>query len=69
MGYYLSDVSFVEQFKYNYLLIFFIYGDKDVYVLSWMFKENYQVVKGFKQMWQVFNVIYVESFWIDFVEY
>ncbi|MCG0753948.1 putative cell surface hydrolase, membrane-bound (putative) [Lactiplantibacillus plantarum] len=69
MGYYLSDVSSVEQLKHNHLPIFFIHGDKDVYVPSWMLKENYQAAKGSKQMWQVPNATHAESFWIDPAEY
>lgn len=69
MGYYLSDVSSVEQLKRNHLPIFFIHGEKDVYVPSWMLKENYQAANGPKQMWQVPNATHAESFWIGPAEY
>jgi len=69
MGYYLSDVSSVEQLRHNHLPIFFIHGEEDVYVPSWMLKKNYQATNSPKQMWQVPNATHAESFWIDPAEY
>ncbi|VDG20348.1 cell surface hydrolase, membrane-bound (putative) [Lactobacillus plantarum JDM1] [Lactiplantibacillus mudanjiangensis] len=65
MGYFLSDVSSVEQLRHNKLPIFFIHGEKDIYVPSWMLKKNYRAAKGPKMMWQVPNATHAESFWID----
>jgi len=65
MGYYLSDVSSVEQLRHNTRPIFFIHGEKDVYVPSWMLKKNYRAAKGPKSMWQVPNATHAESFWLD----
>ncbi|MFB9768836.1 alpha/beta hydrolase [Lactiplantibacillus modestisalitolerans] len=65
MGYFLSDVSSVEQLRKNTRPILFIHGEKDVYVPSWMLKKNYQAANGPKQMWQVPNATHAESFWID----
>jgi len=69
MGYFLSDVSSVEQLRHNKLPIFFIHGEKDVYVPSWMLKKNYQAAGGQKSMWQVPNATHAESFWIGPAEY
>ncbi|AVK63876.1 alpha/beta hydrolase [Lactobacillus sp. CBA3606] len=65
MGYFISDVSSVEQLRHNTRPIFFIHGEKDVYVPSWMLKQNYQAAGGPKQMWQVPNASHAESFWVD----
>lgn len=65
MGYFLSDVSSVEQLRHNDRPIFFIHGEKDVYVPSWMLKKNYQAAGGPKSMWQVPDATHAESFWID----
>ncbi|MFC6164174.1 alpha/beta hydrolase [Lactiplantibacillus dongliensis] len=64
MGYFLSDVSSVEQLRHNKLPIFFIHGEKDVYVPSWMLKKNYRATTAPKMMWQVPNATHAESFWI-----
>jgi len=69
MGYFLRDVSSVEQLRHNHLPIFFIHGEQDVYVPSWMLKKNYQATNSPKQMWQVPNASHAESFWIDPAEY
>lgn len=69
MGYFLSDVSSVEQLRHNKLPIFFIHGEQDVYVPSWMLKKNYQAAGGPKAMWQVPNATHAESFWLDPAEY
>ncbi len=69
MGYYLSDVSSVEQLRRNHRPIFFIHGEQDIYVPSWMLKKNYQAANEPKQMWQVPNATHAESFWIDPAEY
>lgn len=65
LGYYLNDVSSKEQLSKNKLPIFFIHGEKDTYVPSYMAKENYFATSAPKKLWIVKNATHAESFWID----
>lgn len=69
LGYYLGDVSSIEQLKKNKLPIFFIHGEKDRYVPSYMALENYQASDSEKELWIVKDASHAESFWIDPDEY
>ncbi|MCV3296907.1 MAG: alpha/beta hydrolase [Oenococcus sp.] len=65
LGYYLGDVSSVTQLKKNKLPIFFIHGEKDRFVPSYMALENYQAAQSPKDLWIVENASHAESFWVD----
>lgn len=69
LGYYLKDVSSTNQLKKNTRPIFFIHGEKDVYVPSWMALENYQATEAPKKLWLVNQATHAESFWINPVDY
>ncbi|KRM91542.1 alpha beta fold family hydrolase [Liquorilactobacillus cacaonum DSM 21116] len=65
LGYYLDDVSSVEQLKKNKLPIFFIHGEKDDYVPSYMALENYRATTAPKELWIVEGASHAESYWIN----
>lgn len=65
LGFYLGDVSSKEQLAKNKLPIFFIHGEKDDYVPSYMALENYQATSAPKDLWLVENATHAESFWIN----
>ncbi|WP_143797082.1 alpha/beta hydrolase, partial [Oenococcus oeni] len=69
LGYYLGDVSSVEQLKKNKLSIFFIHGENDDYVPSYMSLENYEATTAAKELWIVNNATHAESYWLDPLEY
>lgn len=69
LGYYLGDVSSVEQLKKNKLPIFFIHGEKDTFVPSEMALENFRATTAPKELWIVKNATHAESYWIDPLEY
>ena len=69
LGFYLGDVSSKEQLAKNKLPIFFIHGEKDTYVPSYMALENYQATSAPKELWLVANATHAESFWINPVAY
>ncbi|MGM9892586.1 alpha/beta hydrolase [Limosilactobacillus sp.] len=69
LGFYLGDVSSTEQLAKNKLPIFFIHGEKDDYVPSYMALENYQATKAPKDLWIVNNATHAESFWINPTDY
>lgn len=65
LGFYLSDVSSMEQLKKNRRPILFIHGGKDTYVPVRMAYENYRATKAPKQLWIVKNATHAESFWYN----
>lgn len=65
LGYYLGDVSSVEQLKKNKSPIFFIHGEDDDYVPSYMALENYKATNASKELWIVPKATHAESYWID----
>lgn len=69
LGFYLGDVSSTEQLAKNKLPIFFIHGEKDTYVPSYMALENYKATNAPKEIWLVNNATHAESFWINPDEY
>ncbi len=69
LGYYLDDISSIEQLKKNHLPIFFIHGEKDDYVPSYMALENYRATKAAKELWIVEGASHAESYWINPNEY
>lgn len=69
LGFYLGDVDSTEQLAKNKLPIFFIHGEKDVYVPSSMAWENYRATHAPKKIWIVKNATHAESFWINPDEY
>ncbi len=69
LGYYLGDVSSVEQLRKNKLPIFFIHGEKDKFVPSEMSLENFRATSAPKELWIVQNATHAESYWIDPAEY
>lgn len=68
-GFDLKQVSSINQLAKNKLPIFFIHGEKDVYVPTAMVEENYAATKGPKQKWIVPDATHAESFWINPEEY
>ncbi|MFT8557879.1 alpha/beta hydrolase [Liquorilactobacillus hordei] len=69
LGYYLDDISSTEQLKKNNLPIFFIHGEKDDYVPSYMALENYRATNSAKELWIVKGASHAESYWINPSEY
>ncbi|WP_057876488.1 alpha/beta hydrolase [Liquorilactobacillus aquaticus] len=65
LGYYLGDVSTVTQLKKNKLPIFFIHGEEDDYVPSYMALENYRATDAPKELWIVPKATHAESYWMD----
>lgn len=65
LGYYLDDISSTEQLKKNNLPIFFIHGEKDDYVPSYMALENYRATNSAKELWIVKGASHAESYWIN----
>ncbi|KRK73048.1 alpha beta hydrolase [Levilactobacillus namurensis DSM 19117] len=65
LGYYLNDVTSIDQLKKNRRPILFIHGEKDVYVPVGMAYENYAATHAPKQLWIVKNATHAESFWIN----
>lgn len=68
-GFGLKDASAVDQLQKNHLPIFFIHGEKDVYVPVDMINDNYQATKGPKEKWIVPTASHAESFWVNPAEY
>lgn len=68
-GFDLRNVSSVDQLKKNTRPIFFIHGEKDVYVPANMLNENFAATSAPKEKWLVPNATHAESFWINQVEY
>ena len=69
LGYYLGDVSSIEQLRKNKLPIFFIHGEKDKFVPSEMSLENFRATSAPKELWIVQNATHAESYWINPTEY
>ncbi|MDO4903013.1 MAG: alpha/beta hydrolase [Limosilactobacillus sp.] len=69
LGFYLGDVSSVEQLAKNKLPIFIIHGANDKFVPSYMAIENYRATNAPKKIWIVDNASHAESFWIDPANY
>lgn len=68
-GFDLKSVSSVDQLKKNTRPIFFIHGEKDVYVPAEMLNENFVATSAPKEKWLVPNATHAESFWINPEEY
>lgn len=65
LGFNLNDVSSVTQLAKNKRPIFFIHGEKDVFVPASMLKANYDATQGPKEKWIVPDATHAESFWVD----
>ncbi|MTV82791.1 alpha/beta fold hydrolase [Lactobacillus sp. CRM56-3] len=65
LGFYLGDVSSIDQLRKNRRPILFIHGGKDTYVPVKMAYENYRATKAPKQLWIVKNATHAESFWYN----
>lgn len=61
------EASAVEQIKKCELPMFFIHGDKDVYVPTWMVDKLYEAKQGDKELWIVPNVGHANAYW-DYTE-
>lgn len=68
-GFNLKQVSSINQLAKNTLPVFFIHGEKDVYVPTEMVEDNFAATKGPKEKWIVPDATHAESFWIDPEEY
>lgn len=64
-GFSLTQVSSAEQLKRNRRPIFFIHGEKDIFVPAEMLAANYDATQGPKEKWVVKDATHAESFWID----
>ncbi|HAT54046.1 MAG TPA: alpha/beta hydrolase [Lactobacillus sp.] len=64
-GFNLNQVSSVTQLKHNKRPVFFIHGEKDIYVPAEMLAANYDATQGPKEKWIVKDATHAESFWID----
>jgi fermentation-respiration switch protein FrsA (DUF1100 family) len=63
VGWNFKEASAVEQVKKCKLPMFFIHGDKDTYVPTWMVYKVYDAKQGDKELWVVPNVKHASAYW------
>jgi fermentation-respiration switch protein FrsA (DUF1100 family) len=68
-GWNFKEASAVEQVKKCRLPMFFIHGDKDNYVPTWMVNKVYDAKPGDKELWIVPNVAHANAYWDSTDEY
>lgn len=69
LGFSISEVSSVKQLQKNTRPIFFIHGEKDKFVPTWMLAKSFEATDAPKNRWIVPNAVHAESFWINPKEY
>ncbi|MCD2256148.1 alpha/beta hydrolase [Agrilactobacillus fermenti] len=69
LGFSLKGSSAIEQLKKNTTPIFFIHGEKDTYVPTYMCFDNYQATTAPKDIWIVPNATHAASYWAAPEEY
>lgn len=63
VGWNFKEASALEQLKKSKLPMFFIHGDKDTYVPTWMVNKLYEAKQGDKELWVVPNVEHANAYW------
>lgn len=63
VGWNFKEASALEQLKKSKLPMFFIHGDKDTYVPTWMVNVLYEAKQGDKELWVVPNVEHANAYW------
>lgn len=63
VGWDFKEASALDQLKKCKLPMFFIHGDKDTYVPTWMVNQLYEAKKGDKELWIVPNVEHANAYW------
>jgi fermentation-respiration switch protein FrsA (DUF1100 family) len=63
VGWNFKEASALEQVKKCQLPMFFIHGDKDTYVPTWMVNKLYDAKPGDKELWIVPNVEHADAYW------
>lgn len=58
-----KEASSLEQIKKSKLPMFFIHGDKDTYVPTWMVNKLYEAKQGEKELWIVPGVEHANAYW------
>lgn len=58
-----KEASSLEQIKKSKLPMFFIHGDKDTYVPTWMVNKLYEAKPGEKELWIVPGVEHANAYW------
>lgn len=69
VGWKFDEASSLEQIKKCKLPMFFIHGDKDTYVPTWMVYDLYDAKPGEKELWVVPGVEHANSYWDHTQEY
>lgn len=69
VGWNFKEASALEQLKKSKLPMFFIHGDKDTYVPTWMVNVLYDAKQGDKELWIVPNVEHANAYWDCTEEY
>ncbi|QIK54303.1 alpha/beta hydrolase [Dysgonomonas sp. HDW5B] len=63
VGWNFKEASALEQLKKSKLPMFFIHGDKDTYVPTWMVNKLYEAKQGDKELWVVPGVEHANAYW------
>ena len=63
VGWNFKEASSLEQIKKSKLPMFFIHGDKDTYVPTWMVNKLYEAKQGEKELWIVPGVEHANAYW------
>lgn len=69
VGWNFKEASALEQLEKSKLPMFFIHGDKDTYVPTWMVNVLYDAKQGDKELWIVPNVEHANAYWDCTEEY
>jgi fermentation-respiration switch protein FrsA (DUF1100 family) len=69
VGWDFKEASALKQVKKCSLPIFFIHGDKDTYVPTWMVYDLYNAKSGGKELWIAPNVEHADAYWDCTEEY
>lgn len=68
-GWNFKEASPLEQVKKCKRPMFFIHGDKDTYVPTWMVYDLYEAKQGDKELWVVPGVEHANAYWDHTAEY
>lgn len=63
LGWNFKEASAIEQIKKCNKPMFFIHGDKDTYVPTFMVYELYEAKQGEKELWVVPGVTHANAYW------
>lgn len=68
-GWNFKEASALEQVKKCNLPMFFIHGDQDTYVPTWMVYDVYEAKPGEKELWVLPGVEHANAYWDHTEEY